>query len=221
MAKDKKDKSEKTGKAKDAGKGGDREQAAAPEKAPAREQVPARPARLRERYASAVLPELVKEFGFKNPMQAPKLEKIIVNMGLGEAINNGKIIDASVEQLGQITGQKPVVTKARKSIANFKLRQGQSIGAMVTLRGDRMYEFFDRLVSIALPRVRDFKGVSPKAFDGKGNYTLGVREQIIFPEINYDKVEKIKGLNITVVTTARNDEEGRALLRHLGMPFRQ
>jgi large subunit ribosomal protein L5 len=197
------------------------EQAAPAEKAPAREQTPARPARLRERYASEVLPGLVKEFGYKNPMQAPKLDKIIVNMGLGEAINNGKIIDASVEQLGAITGQKPVVTKARKSIANFKLRQGQSIGAMVTLRGDRMYEFFDRLVSIALPRVRDFKGVSPKAFDGKGNYTLGVREQIIFPEINYDKVEKIKGLNITVVTTARNDEEGRALLRHLGMPFRQ
>jgi len=178
-------------------------------------------ARLRERYEKEVRPGLMKEFGFKNPMQAPRLEKIVVNMGLGEAINNGKIIDASVEQLAAITGQKPVVTKARKSIANFKLRQGQSIGAMVTLRGDRMYEFLDRLVSIALPRVRDFKGVSPKAFDGKGNYTLGVREQIIFPEINYDKVERIKGLNITVVTTARNDEEGRALLRHLGMPFRQ
>ncbi len=178
-------------------------------------------ARLKERYQREILPELMKEFGFKNPMQAPRLEKVIVNMGLGEAINNGKIIDASVEQLSAITGQKPVVTKARKSIANFKLRQGQSIGAMVTLRGERMYEFFDRLVSVALPRVRDFKGVSPKAFDGKGNYTLGVREQIIFPEINYDKVEKIKGLNITVVTTARNDEEGRALLRHLGLPFRQ
>jgi large subunit ribosomal protein L5 len=178
-------------------------------------------ARLRERYEKELRAGLMKELGFKNPMQAPRLEKIVVNMGLGEAINNGKIIDASVEQLASITGQKPVVTKARKSIANFKLRQGQSIGAMVTLRGDRMYEFFDRLVSIALPRVRDFKGVSPKAFDGKGNYTLGVREQIIFPEINYDKVEKIKGLNITVVTTARNDEEGRALLRHLGMPFRQ
>jgi large subunit ribosomal protein L5 len=178
-------------------------------------------ARLKERYEKEVRAELMKELGFANPMQAPKLEKIVVNMGLGEAINNGKIIDASVEQLASITGQKPVVTKARKSIANFKLRQGQSIGAMVTLRGDRMYEFFDRLVSIALPRVRDFKGVSPKAFDGKGNYTLGVREQIIFPEINYDKVEKIKGMNITVVTTARNDEEGRALLRHLGMPFRQ
>lgn len=178
-------------------------------------------ARLRERYEKQLRAELMKELGFENPMQVPRLEKIVVNMGLGEAINNGKIIDASVEQLSAITGQKPVVTRARKSIANFKLRQGQSIGAMVTLRGDRMYEFLDRLVSIALPRVRDFKGVSPKAFDGKGNYTLGVREQIIFPEINYDKVEKIKGLNITVVTTARNDEEGRALLRHLGMPFRQ
>lgn len=177
-------------------------------------------ARLKERYEKEVRPALMKEFGFSNPMQAPRLEKIVVNMGLGEAISNGKIIDASVAQLASITGQKPVVTKARKSIANFKLRQGQSIGAMVTLRGDRMYEFFDRLVSIALPRVRDFKGVSPKAFDGKGNYTLGIREQIIFPEINYDQVEKIKGLNITVVTTARDDEGGRALLRFLGMPFR-
>lgn len=177
-------------------------------------------ARLKERYEKEVRPALMKEFGFNNPMQAPRLEKIVVNMGLGEAISNGKIIDASVAQLASITGQKPVVTKARKSIANFKLRQGQSIGAMVTLRGDRMYEFFDRLVSIALPRVRDFKGVSPKAFDGKGNYTLGIREQIIFPEINYDQVEKIKGLNITVVTTARDDEGGRALLRFLGMPFR-
>ncbi len=178
-------------------------------------------ARLKERYEKEIRVALMKELGFANPMQAPRLEKIVVNMGLGEAINNGKILDASVEHLTAITGQKPVVTKARKSIANFKLRQGQSIGAMVTLRGNRAYEFLDRLVSIALPRVRDFKGVSPKAFDGKGNYTLGVREQIIFPEINYDKVEKIKGLNITLVTTARNDEEGRALLRHLGMPFRQ
>jgi large subunit ribosomal protein L5 len=177
-------------------------------------------ARLRERFDKEVRPAVMKELGFTNPMQAPRLEKIVVNMGLGEAISNGKIIDASLEQLTAIAGQKPVVTKSRKSIANFKLRQGQSIGVMVTLRGDRMYEFFDRLVSIALPRVRDFKGVSPKAFDGKGNYTLGLREQIIFPEINYDKVEKIKGLNITVVTTARNDEEGRALLRQLGMPFR-
>ena len=178
-------------------------------------------ARLKERFEKEIRPALVKEFGLKNPMQAPRVEKVVVNMGLGEAIQNGKILDASLEQLTAITGQKPVVTKARKSIANFKLRQGQSIGAMVTLRGDRAYEFLDRLLNVALPRVRDFKGVSPKAFDGKGNYTLGVKEQIIFPEINYDKVEKIKGLNITVVTTARNDEEGRALLRHLGMPFRQ
>ena len=178
-------------------------------------------ARLKERFEKEIRPALVKELGLKNPMQAPRVEKVVVNMGLGEAIQNGKILDASLEQLTAITGQKPVVTKARKSIANFKLRQGQSIGAMVTLRGNRAYEFLDRLLNVALPRVRDFKGVSPKAFDGKGNYTLGVKEQIIFPEINYDKVEKIKGLNITVVTTARNDEEGRALLRHLGMPFRQ
>ena len=178
-------------------------------------------ARLKQRFEQEVRPALMKEFGFKNPMQAPRVDKVVVNMGLGEAIQNGKILDASLEQLSAITGQKPVVTKARKSIANFKLRQGQSIGAMVTLRGDRAYEFLDRLLNVALPRVRDFKGVSPKAFDGKGNYTLWVKEQIIFPEINYDKVEKIKGMNITVVTTARNDEEGRALLRALGMPFRQ
>jgi large subunit ribosomal protein L5 len=178
-------------------------------------------ARLKDRYEKEGRAALVKELGLKNPMQAPRVEKVVVNMGLGEAIQNGKILDASIEQLSAITGQKPVVTKARKSIANFKLRQGQSIGAMVTLRGNRAYEFLDRLLNVALPRVRDFKGVSPKAFDGKGNYTLGVKEQIIFPEINYDRVEKIKGLNITVVTTARNDEEGRALLRHLGMPFRQ
>jgi large subunit ribosomal protein L5 len=177
-------------------------------------------ARLRERYEKEIRPALVKELGLKNPMQAPRVDKVVVNMGLGEAISNGKILDASIEQLTAITGQKPVVTKARKSIANFKLREGQSIGAMVTLRGNRAYEFLDRLLNVALPRVRDFRGVSPKAFDGKGNYTLGVKEQIIFPEINYDRVEKIKGLNITVVTTARNDEEGRALLRHLGMPFR-
>jgi large subunit ribosomal protein L5 len=172
--------------------------------------------RLKVRYEKEIRPALMQELGYENRMQVPRLEKIVVNMGLGEAISNGKILDASVEQLTAIAGQKPVVTKARKSIANFKLRQGQSIGAMVTLRGERAYEFLDRLVSIALPRVRDFKGVSPKAFDGKGNYTLGVKEQIIFPEINYDKVEKIKGL-----TTAKSDEEGMALLRHLGMPFRQ
>lgn len=178
-------------------------------------------ARLKQRYLKEIRQALVQEFGYRNLLQAPRLDKVVVNMGLGEAISNAKVLDASVEQLSAITGQRPVVTRARKSIANFKLRQGQSIGAMVTLRGERAYEFFDRLVNIALPRVRDFKGVSPKAFDGKGNYTLGVKEQIIFPEINYDRVDKIKGLNITVVTTARSDEEGRALLRHLGMPFRQ
>jgi large subunit ribosomal protein L5 len=178
------------------------------------------PARLAESYKKNVIPQLMKDFGYKNPMQVPKLEKIVVNMGLGEAISNNKLIEQAQEQMMAISGQKPVITKARKSIANFKLREGQSIGAMVTLRSARMYEFFDRLVSIALPRVRDFKGVSSKSFDGKGNYTLGIREQIIFPEINYDRIEKIKGMNITIVTTAKNDEEGRALLRHMGMPFR-
>jgi large subunit ribosomal protein L5 len=162
----------------------------------------------------------MKELGYKNPMQVPRLHKIVVNMGMGEALATPKLLDAAVDQLAALSGQKPVVTKARKAIANFKLREGQSIGAMVTLRKDRMYEFFDRLVNVALPRVRDFKGVSPKAFDGRGNYTLGLREQVIFPEINYDEVEKIKGLNVSIVTTARNDEQGRALLRHLGMPFR-
>ncbi len=178
------------------------------------------PSRLRQRYKQEIVAALQRDLGRENALAVPRLEKIVLNMGLGEATQNPKVIDSAVEEIAAITGQKPVVTKAKKAIANFKLRAGLPIGAMVTLRGDRMYEFFDRLVSIALPRVRDFKGVSPKAFDGKGNYTLGVREQIIFPEINYDKVEKIKGLNITVVTTARNDEEGRALLRHLGMPFR-
>src|SRR5436305_11768252 len=178
------------------------------------------PARLAEAYKANVIPQLMKDFGYKNPMQVPKLEKIVVNMGLGEAINNNKLIEQAEEQMMAITGQKAVVTRSRKSIANFKLRENQAIGCMVTLRKYRMYEFFDRLVSVALPRVRDFKGVSSKSFDGKGNYTLGIREQIIFPEINYDKIEKIKGMNITIVTTAKNDEEGRALLRHMGMPFR-
>ncbi len=177
-------------------------------------------ARLAAAYKGQVVPQLMKDFGYKNPMQVPKMEKIVVNMGLGEAINNNKLIEQAEEQLMAISGQKAVVTRSRKSIANFKLREDQAIGCMVTLRKDRMYEFFDRLVSIALPRVRDFKGVSSKSFDGKGNYTLGIKEQIIFPEINYDKIEKIKGMNITIVTTARNDEEGRALLRHMGMPFR-
>lgn len=177
-------------------------------------------ARLRERYKQEVVPQLQRAFGYKNPMQVPKLEKIVVNMGLGEATQNPKIIDSAVMELARITGQKPVVTKARKSISNFKLRAGMNIGCKVTLRGGLMYEFLDRLVSVALPRVRDFKGVSGKAFDGRGNFALGLREQIIFPEIDYDKVDKIKGLGVIVTTTAKTDEEARELLRLLGMPFR-
>jgi large subunit ribosomal protein L5 len=190
---------------------------AAPGKAQARGE---HPARLGVAYKEQVIPALMKDFGYKNPMQVPKLEKIVVNMGLGEAITNNKLIEQAEEQMMAITGQKGVVTRSRKSIANFKLRENQAIGCMVTLRKDRMYEFFDRLVSIALPRVRDFKGVSSKSFDGKGNYTLGIKEQIIFPEINYDRIEKIKGMNVTIVTTAKSDEEGRALLKYFGMPFR-
>lgn len=177
--------------------------------------------RLKERYQKEVAPALAKEFNITNPMATPRLEKIVVNMGLGEAISNSKLIDTAVDELGSVTGQKPVVTKAKKSIASFKLRQGMPIGAMVTLRGDRMFEFLDRLISVALPRVRDFRGVSPKAFDGRGNYTLGVREQLIFPEIDFNKVDKTRGMNVSIVTTARNDEQARALLRALGMPFRQ
>jgi large subunit ribosomal protein L5 len=184
------------------------------------EGIEAKPARLKLRFRKEGVPALMKDLGLKNPFQVPRLEKIVVNMGLGEALANNKILESAVDQLGAITGQRPVVTRARKSIANFKLRQGQAIGCAVTLRGDRMYEFLDRLISVALPRVRDFKGVSPKAFDGKGNYTLGVREQIIFPEINYDQIEKVKGLNISFVTTAKNDEQGLALMRHFGIPFR-
>ncbi len=172
------------------------------------------------KYSKEVVPALIKQFGFKNPMQVPRLQKIVVNMGLGGAVANPKIIDAAVEEIRAITGQKPVVTRARKAIASFKLRAGLPIGVMVTLRGPRMWEFADRLISISLPRVRDFRGVSRKAFDGKGNYTLGLKEQIIFPEINYDRIDVIKGLNISFVTSAKNDEEGRALLQHLGMPFR-
>lgn len=178
-------------------------------------------ARLREHYQKNVIPALVKEFGYKNPMAVPKIEKISVNIGLGEATQNPKLMDGAVNELAQITGQKPVVTKAKKSIAAFKLREGMSIGCRVTLRGDRMYEFFDRLVNTALPRVRDFRGVSTKSFDGRGNYTLGIRDQLIFPEIDYNKVEKIKGMNISITTTANTDAEGRSLLRNLGMPFRQ
>jgi large subunit ribosomal protein L5 len=177
-------------------------------------------ARLKDAYRTEIVPALMKAFTYKNPMQVPKLEKITVNMGLGEAIQNIKVLDTAVDALTAITGQKAVVTKAKKSIANFKLREGMPIGAMVTLRRERMYEFFDRLVNLSLPRVRDFRGVSPKAFDGRGNYTLGIREQIIFPEVDYDKLDKIRGMNITIGTTAKTDEEARALLRHLGMPFR-
>lgn len=178
-------------------------------------------ARLKERYQKEVAPALAKEFEITNPMATPRVEKVVINMGLGEAIGNSKIIDTAVDELGAITGQKPVVTKAKKAIAAFKLRQGMPIGTMVTLRGDRMYEFLDRLISVALPRVRDFRGVSPKAFDGRGNYTLGVREQLIFPEIDFNKVDKTRGMNISIVTTARDDEQARSLLKALGMPFRQ
>lgn len=177
-------------------------------------------ARLKEIYFKEVLPQLMKTFGYKNVMQVPRLEKITLNMGLGEAVQNIKILDSAVEELTIISGQKVVITKAKRSIAAFKLREGMPIGCMVTLRRDRMYEFFDKLVNIALPRVRDFRGVSGKAFDGRGNYSLGIREQIIFPEINFDKIDKVKGLNVSIVTTAKTDEEGKALLRLLGMPFR-
>jgi large subunit ribosomal protein L5 len=178
-------------------------------------------ARLKERYQKDVAPAIAKEFGIENPMAIPRLEKIVLNMGMGEAIANSKVLDTAVTELTSIAGQKPVITKAKKSIASFKLRQGMPIGAMVTLRGERMYEFFDRLVSVALPRVRDFRGVSPKAFDGRGNYTIGIREQLIFPEIDFNKVDKLRGMNISIVTTARDDEQARALLKALGMPFRQ
>ena len=178
------------------------------------------PPRLLERYRSEIVQKLSVEFGYQNVNQVPRLEKVVVNVGVGEATQNPKLLEKATEELAVITGQKPLVRKARKSIANFKLRAGQNVGAMVTLRGDRMWEFMDRLMNVALPRVRDFKGVSPKAFDGRGNYTLGIREQIIFPEVDYDTVERITGLNVTVCTTARSDAEGKALLAHLGMPFR-
>ncbi|MDP8224028.1 MAG: 50S ribosomal protein L5 [Candidatus Lernaella stagnicola] len=177
--------------------------------------------RLKQFYMESVIPELMKQFGFKNVNEVARLKKIVLNMGLGEAIQNAKILDNAVEELTAMTGQRAVITKARRSVAAFKLREGMSIGTRVTLRSDYMWEFFDRLVSVALPRVRDFRGVSEKAFDGRGNYTLGVREQIIFPEIDYDKIDKIRGLNITIVTTARTDEEGYALLKQLGVPFRR
>ena len=177
--------------------------------------------RLRELYKKEAVPALIKQFGYKNIMAAPKLVKINVNMGLGDAISNAKVLDTAADELATITGQHAVVTKAKKSIAAFKLRQGMPIGVTVTLRGDRMYEFLDRLVSIALPRVRDFRGISPKSFDGRGNYTLGIKEQLIFPEIDYDKIDKVRGLSITFVTSSKTDEGAFALLRELGMPFRK
>ena len=177
--------------------------------------------RLKDRFRKEVAPVLMKEFELKNPMAVPHLHKIVVNMGVGEATQNAKVLDPAVNELGQITGQKPVVTRAKKSIAAFKVREGMPIGAMVTLRGDRMYEFFDRLVNIVLPRVRDFRGVSTKSFDGRGNYTIGLHDQLIFPEIDYAKVEKTKGMNISITTTAGTDAEGLALLKQMGMPFRQ
>ncbi|MCX6599490.1 MAG: 50S ribosomal protein L5, partial [Acidobacteria bacterium] len=177
-------------------------------------------ARLRELYTTKVVPALQKEFGYQNVMAIPKIQKVAINIGLGEATSNSKLMDGAVVELGTIAGQKPVVTRAKKSIAAFKLREGVAIGCMVTLRGDRMYEFLDRLMNIALPRVRDFRGVNPKSFDGRGNYTLGVKDQLIFPEIDYNKIEKTKGMNICITTTAGSDAEGLALLKYMGMPFR-
>jgi large subunit ribosomal protein L5 len=178
-------------------------------------------ARMKEMYQTELVPQLLKDLQLKNVMEVPRIEKVVINMGLGEAIQNIKVLESAVDELSRLTGQKAVITKAKKSIATFKLREGMPIGCMVTLRRDRAYEFLDRLINVALPRVRDFKGVSSKAFDGRGNYTLGIREQIIFPEIDLDKIDKVKGLNVTIVTTARTDEEGRALLTGLGMPFRK
>jgi len=178
-------------------------------------------ARLKEIYKKTVAPALRKEFGYANPMQVPAISKIVVNMGVGEASQNSKLIEGALNDMTAITGQKPVITRARKSIANFKLRDGMPVGCRVTLRGDQMWEFLDRLINVALPRIRDFKGVSPKSFDGRGNYTLGIREQIIFPEIEYDKVDKVRGMDITICTTANTNDEGRALLKQFSMPFRK
>lgn len=176
---------------------------------------------LRKRYYEEVVPTLMKDFGFGNPMQVPKLEKVVVNVGVGEALENAKALDAAIIDISTITGQHPVITRAKKSIANFKLREGRSIGAKVTLRGERMWSFFDRLINVALPRTRDFRGLSPNSFDGRGSYTLGIREQLIFPEIDYDKIDKIRGFEVTIVTSAPNDEQGRSLLALLGMPLRK
>jgi len=187
----------------------------------AKQAKPLVPPRLKVRYAKEIVPALMKHFNYKNVMAVPKLEKIVINMGLGEAVANAKILDVAVNELGQIAGQRPIVTRAKKSIANFKLRQNMPIGAAVTLRGERMFEFLDRLTNVVLPRVRDFRGVSTKSFDGRGNYTLGLRDQLIFPEISYEKVDKVRGRNVTIVTTARSDDEASELLKQFGMPFRQ
>jgi large subunit ribosomal protein L5 len=177
--------------------------------------------RLKEKYQKEVAPALLKEFNYKNPMQIPGINKVVVNIGMGEAIQNAKALDAAVSDLAAITGQRPVITRAKRSVAAFKLREGMQIGCMVTLRGDRMYQFLDKLMNVALPRLRDFQGVSAEAFDGRGNYTLGLREQLVFPEIDYDKVDKVRGMEVSIVTTARTDEEGRRLLRLMGMPFKK
>ena len=216
-------KGDKGGKGKDGkkgGKGADKHESAAAAMGPAIELAKDYKPRLRLHYDSKVVANLTKKFSYGNPMMVPRLQKVVVNMGLGAAVQNPKIIDSAVDDLRALTGQKPVITRARKSIATFKLRENLPIGAMVTLRAERMWEFVDRLITLSLPRVRDFKGVSNKGFDGKGNFTMGLREQIIFPEIDYDKVDAIKGMNISFVTTARTDEEGRALLAELGIPFR-
>ncbi|HEY7729145.1 MAG TPA: 50S ribosomal protein L5 [Candidatus Eisenbacteria bacterium] len=203
------------------GKGKGKEAPGAGAGAPGEAEAPARVPRLKEHYEKSVLPELVKRFGYDNRMEAPRLTKIVVNMGVGDALQNVKLLDAAMADLATVTGQKPAVRRSKKAISNFKLREGQPIGCMVTLRGARMYEFFDRLINVALPRIRDFRGVPMRSFDGRGNYTLGVSEQIIFPEINYDRVEKVRGMDITFVTSARTDEEGQELLRLMNMPFRQ
>ena len=211
-------KDEKKGKKPNEAKEAAPKEAAPKEKKP---KGPQEPSRMRVRYSKEIIPALMKHFKYTNVMAVPKLEKIVINMGLGEAIANAKLLDVATDELGRIAGQKPVVTKAKKSIANFKLRQNMPIGAAVTLRGEKMFEFLDRLVSVVLPRVRDFRGVSTKSFDGRGNYTLGLRDQLIFPEISYEKVDKIRGMNVTIVTTARTDDEARELLKQMGMPFRQ
>ncbi len=221
MADEKTEKKEKKEKRERPAKGGKGEGGSAEAPARAASNTQAVAPRFAAKYAKEAVPALIKQFGYKNPNQVPRIEKIVINMGLGGAVTNPKIVDSAVEELRAITGQKPVVTRSKKAIASFKLRAGLAIGAMVTLRRDKMWEFLDRFISLALPRTRDFRGVSRKAFDGKGNYTVGLKEQIIFPEIDYDRIDVIKGMNVSFVTTAKTDEEGRALLQHMGMPFRQ